>query len=569
MTRRRNSGRGARRGPGEGGAGRRAGGSPPGEPPGTTAAGRAPVPDAAAILGAFREPEFETAFVPEPLLLFGRNQELVDPRVGLGVYGPFDVGQPVQRHIRVGVIGTGPLIDRTRAWLDQCAGRVLPVRRTRERGELKVKRMDPRVVPTFPGIGEVFEADFTIPAGLTVALTPAELADVDREGSYFEQRVTRLIDLLVGKLRVLSEKSAPPHVVVIALPTAVRARCTAPTKHRRRPKHLRRQAEALKADLERDAAVGQTALFDLPEALGVNLEEALADEQTIFHDGLKARAMAAVDFPTQLLWEGTLDGVGVEDDATRAWNFWTGLYYKAGNEPWRIARLAPGSCFVGLGFYRERRDATLRACLAQTFSDAGEGIVLRSEAFKWEGSRTPHLPRELARAFMEQVLAAYKAHWDQHPRRVVIHKRQRYTPDERAGFEEAFAAAGVHTHDLVAFGDRGLRFFRTGKEPPLRGTLVTLGPGNALLYTRGYVPFHGEYTGMRVPRPLEIVEHLGAAPLRQVAEEILALTKMDWNSTTFAGREPITTAFAEDVGHILAEVAPGLTDPKRLYRFYM
>lgn len=529
----------------------------------------APAVDASAVLAAFRAPEFDTGYIPEPTLIFGRNQELSDPRVGLGMYGPYDVTQPSQRNIRIGVIGTGPLIDRTRAWLNQCESHVLPVRRVLLNGVVTEKRMNPRVVPAFPGLTNVFDASFSIPDSLTVALTPAELANVDRPGSYFEQRVTRLIDLLIAKLRVLSEKPTPPHVVILALPTVLRNRCTFPTKHKRRPKNTRRQAEAIRADVEHDAAFGQGALFDIAGAEGVNLDEALAEEQTIFHHGLKARAMGAVDFPTQLVWEATLEGINVEDDATRAWNFWTGMYYKAGNEPWRIARLAAGSCFVGLSFYHERRDAALHACLAQAFSDSGEGIVLRSDGFKWEGSQSPHLTRDLAYTFMKQVLDAYKAHWDQHPRRVVIHRWQRYIADEREGFERAFAEAGVHTHDLVAFGERGIRFFRTGQEPPLRGTFISLGPTNALLYTRGYVPFHGEYTGMRVPKPVEIVEHFGAVPLTQIAQEILALTKMDWNTTTFGGRQPITTAFAEEVGHIMAELPSEAREPKRLYRFYM
>ncbi len=35
---------------------------------------------------------------------------------------------------------------------------------------------------------------------------------------------------------------------------------------------------------------------------------------------------------------------------------------------------------------------------------------------------------------------------------------------------------------------------------------------------------------MRVPGPIEITEHHGSAPLEQLCREILALTKMDWNS---------------------------------------
>ncbi|MGH7613062.1 MAG: hypothetical protein ACREMW_03330 [Gemmatimonadales bacterium] len=34
------------------------------------------------------------------------------------------------------------------------------------------------------------------------------------------------------------------------------------------------------------------------------------------------------------------------------------------------------------------------------------------------------------------------------------------------------------------------------------------------------------------------------------------MTKFDWNTTMFAGKEPITTALADDVGEILRELPP-------------
>jgi hypothetical protein len=168
---------------------------------------------------------------------------------------------------------------------------------------------------------------------------------------------------------------------------------------------------------------------------------------------------------------------------------------------------------------------------------------------------------------MTRVLDAYKAHVKQRPTRVVVHKWQRYWEDERASFEQALAPV-VNSFDLVSFSDRGLRCFRPGQEPPLRGTMVQLSEGNCLLYTRGYVSYLGVYPGARVPRPIEIVEHHGSASLRQICQEVLALSKMDWNSAMFAGKEPITTAFSEDVGHILAEL-PGGVEARPQYRFYM
>ena len=98
--------------------------------------------------------------------------------------------------------------------------------------------------------------------------------------------------------------------------------------------------------------------------------------------------------------------------------------------------------------------------------------------------------------------------------------------------------------------------------------MIPLSPTNALLYTRGYVHYLGEYPGMRVPRPIEIVEHYGDSSLTKVCEEVLALSKLDWNTAAFASKDPITTAFASDVGHILAEL-PASVVPRPQYRFYM
>lgn len=48
-------------------------------------------------------------------------------------------------------------------------------------------------------------------------------------------------------------------------------------------------------------------------------------------------------------------GIGVEDDATCAWNLWSGIYYKANNELWRLTGLAANAYFVGISFRPARR----------------------------------------------------------------------------------------------------------------------------------------------------------------------------------------------------------------------
>ena len=53
-----------------------------------------------------------------------------------------------------------------------------------------------------------------------------------------------------------------------------------------------------------------------------------------------------------------------------------------------------------------------------------------------------------------------------------------------------------------------------------------------------------------------------------LAQELLALTKMNWNNTQFDGREPITLRCARQVGQILKYFGPD-DHYEPYYRFYM
>jgi hypothetical protein len=76
------------------------------------------------------------------------------------------------------------------------------------------------------------------------------------------------------------------------------------------------------------------------------------------------------------------------------------------------------------------------------------------------------------------------------------------------------------------------------------------------------------YPGMRIPNPLEIVEHYGDTSAERVCSEILALTKLNWNSCAFASADPVTIGFSKQVATILKELPEG-TEPLERYRFYI
>lgn len=522
------------------------------------------------VIPALGTTSLDVRVLNEPQLVFGDLQRTVDPKVGLGLYGPFDINDPARRTaIRLGVVGTSESIELMQQFIEKSRGRIAPIRRVSWRGGTNAIPMDPTIYSFFPGLHQAFGIDVVLEAGLVQTLTSRDLAELKRI-EFFEPRVTRLVELVIDRMAVLQEKPAAPDVVIVALSSDIRQLCTLITRHKRRGSRADSAITAVQRNLAQDERAGQSNLFGIDETFAVSQEqleraEEGVEEHTIFHDGLKARAME-LGIPTQLIWEDSLRGVNVQDDATRAWNFWTGMYYKAGNVPWRAHTVTRGTCFVGVAFYVDRADNSYRSAMAQAFSDHGEGIVLRGEPFEWKSLRSPHLPRELASDLVRQVLVEYERHLHHRPARVVLHKWSKYWPDEKAGFDEALA--DIPTVDYVALGSRGLRFFRSGEHPPVRGTMITLEAGNALLYTRGFIPFFGSHVGPRVPRPIEVREHIGPTSLTQICTELLILTKLDWNTTEFGGREPITTAFSKEVGKILAELPPGVT-PKTLYRFYM
>ncbi|HET8895289.1 MAG TPA: hypothetical protein VFM96_14450 [Gaiellaceae bacterium] len=82
------------------------------------------------------------------------------------------------------------------------------------------------------------------------------------------------------------------------------------------------------------------------------------------------------------------------------------------------------------------------------------------------------------------------------------------------------------------------------------------------------MPFYETYPGLYVPRPIEFRVHDPEKTPAWLAAELLALTKMNWNSTEFAQRDPITLRAADQVSDILRYV--GKNDPvEPSYATYM
>jgi hypothetical protein len=207
------------------------------------------------------------------------------------------------------------------------------------------------------------------------------------------------------------------------------------------------------------------------------------------------------------------------------------------------------------------------ASVAQAFSNDIEPFALKGETLPHHQRRDlqPYLLAEQASALMGEVINQYEGRAGIAPARIVVHKTTTYEPEEHEGFRTA-TRKRVPACDLVWVRNTSFRLLRKGLQEPWRGTVCTAGD-DTYLFTSGYVPWWSEYPGPYIPAPVQLGAS-GETDIRERAREILALTKMNWNSTEGISRYPVTLSFAKKVGQLITELPDGQL-PNPSYRFYM
>ncbi len=466
--------------------------------------------------------------LPEPQLEFGGGARHVDPRHGLVDYGPAGAAT---KAIRAGIVGTHDAIDGLMRWFDKC----------RQPVAAKNSRLGRLFVP-FPGFddGVGFRSTLVFDSRLQ---RPIRARDLHRlAGLNPEAAVHEAVALYAEQLAVLDEEPGCD-VILVARPDDLPERLT-------------------------------TA----PQGRGAPRQNPLAAD---FRDLLKAASMRGsrpIQIVRRTTWDPAFKPPGeterrkIQDEATRAWNLHTALFYKAGGVPWRLPRETGDltSCYVGITFYRSNDAATLQTSVAQVFNQRGDGVIVRgAAAVVSSDDRQPHLARDDARALLQDALRRYKDEHRNLPARLVVHKSSSYTPDEADGLRAAADDAGLDVLEMLWLPSSDpLRLFRAAEHPPLRGTMLTLTPQRHVLYTKGSVPFYGAYPAMYIPSPLSFRTVETESSPEALAAEILALAKMNWNQTQLDGHDPITLRTAESVGRILRHLGPE-DRPQGRYAFYM
>jgi hypothetical protein len=511
----------------------------------------------------------QLSFVNEPTLTFRYGQELEYPRDGLYLYGPIDATF-APRPVRYGYIGTADGLERFCRWAKDVSAFIdTPAPR---RG---AKALEAHHVP-FPGFSEAFHAIWSA--------TPVRvIADLDEADLLRRMHITNrheaikaVVDVFVGRLVAERKRDEdPPSFWYVVVPEFIyelgRPKSSVPLADRIAGSVTLRERDALK-------------LAKQPTLFGLDEEEAeVYKYERNFRRQLKARLLDH-QVVTQIVRERTLAPYDflkangepkrrLEDPATVAWKLCSGSYYKSGGKPWQIANMRPGVCYVGLVYKQQTKDGTSRhsVCAAQMFLSDGEGVVFRGALGPWFHPDTKqfHLDREAAARLVGTVLEEYRQRHGKDPAELFIHAKSSFSDDEWVGFRKACDGSATNVVGVqIADAWDQLKLFRPGEYPTIRGTAMVTNERSCFLWTSGFVPRLDTYMGPDTPNPLQVVVRRGEASLKTVMSDVLALTKINFNTCLFNDREPVTIKFADAIGDILV-AAPLQSEPRLPFKFYI
>lgn len=511
----------------------------------------------------------EITYIPEPTLKFRYGQQLEYPRDGLYLFGPVDSSQTL-KHTHFGYIGTKDGLDRFQRWATQVST-FIPAP-SKRRG---AKAVEPHHVP-FPGFSEAFNASWSSQPSCVID-------DIDEKDLYRKihianrhEAIKAVVDIYVERLIADQKRNEdPPKFWYVVVPEFIyelgRPKSSVPKLARIQGNVTLKERDVLK-------------LATQPTLFGFDEEEAeVYKYEKNFRRQLKARLLKH-QIVTQIVRESTLAPYDflnsnnepkrrIEDPATIAWKLCSGSYYKGGGVPWHIANMRPGVCYVGLVYKNQNPvgDPKYSVCAAQMFLSDGEGVVFRGALGPWFHPDTKqfHLDHDAAARLVSTVLDEYKNKHGNNPTELFIHAKSSFNDPEWSGFTEACNGTGINIVGVqIADAWDQLKLFRSGAYPVIRGTALITGNKSGFLWTSGFVPRLSTYMGPDTPNPLLITIRRGEASLQTVMQDVLALTKINFNTCLFNDREPVTIRFADAIGDILI-AAPLDSEPMLPFKFYI
>ena len=238
-----------------------------------------------------------------------------------------------------------------------------------------------------------------------------------------------------------------------------------------------------------------------------------------------------------------------------------------------------GVCYIGLVFKNITSDKTKNnvCSAAQMFLKDGDGSVFRGNIGLWESDKPYeyHLDAASAEELIGMALDDYKEKWSKYPNELFIHSKTYFNDAEWGGFVQAVETrqaetllSGIMIKDL-----NELKLYRLAKNQEsnygvLRGTALIVEDKEAYLCTKGFIPRLNTSNSVEMPRNLRIKIIRGTADIEVVLRDILALTKLNYNSSIYGDGIPVTLKFSNKIGSILTSTTEWKVDTRQ-FMYYI
>lgn len=320
----------------------------------------------------------------------------------------------------------------------------------------------------------------------------------------------------------------------------------------------------------------------------VHLRE-MKNEKIYFdlHDSLKLYC-ASKGIVVQLIEEKSAIPNKNNDLAKIMWGLSTGLYSKAVGRLWKPAVYNKNTAFVGLSYVQSVNNGEkISIGCSQLFDAEGNGMRLYLRPLKNPQfiQKSPFMRNEDACRLMLNLKKLYD---DSVPtydlKRVVIHKTTFFTKEEMEGI--ARGLSGIEDIELLQIQEftpwRAIRYDSSNMKevsrfPIQRGTVIQLNKDMFLIWTHGSVQ-NDELAGRNrnyykngrgIPAPLLVRRFMGKSDGATLVNEIMMLTKMNWNSgDSFYKVLPVTLDFAKMLSQV-AKQDVVIYDKPYDFRYFM
>jgi hypothetical protein len=487
-------------------------------------------------------------------LEFGAEGKFLDPKSGLRELGPFDLrfGGAQLNEVKIGIVGTPEMVAKAVNWINRCQGFISSTMKNTKQ------------YPDYDGFEKIFRCKLKNSSIWNVEIDDNDLKTALSNTDKYKlfEDVLELHAKAIEKIANLENNK--PNVVICALSEIILEAC------RNVEKKLTKEERRLAKQFIASQKVGfQYSIFDAP--IQDTGEDLLYRD---FRRALKAKAIVS-RMPIQIGRDSLFTDLDTNQDAaTRAWNSSVALYYKAGGIPWRLKNSGIETCYIGITFHhlRTTKRAIVKSCLAQGFSSEGEGFALRGGdveekpgADKWD--RTPHLSLTQSKELGLKILKEYSDRTGINPQRIVLHKTSQFNEDEEQGFREAFRSIPIV--ELINLLPTSFMLLKHSNYPVNRGTLAIVNDSQAYFFNSGFIKAIGTYPGPHIPRPIEIRSN-EPIDLIKASEDILALARMNWNTSSITGSQPVTIFFSRLIGGIMSELnVKNIENVPTSFRYYI